>query len=102
MIYLVEGWTGDVDYALKADGVAFDLTGATVEMKAFDKANVALAFAGTTSVTDAPGGNVRFSPASSDLTAVQSPLSVRFKVTLAGGKIVFFPNGGPELWIVKK
>ena len=31
-VEITEGWTGDLDFTLTADGVAVDLTGATVEL----------------------------------------------------------------------
>lgn len=102
-IAVVEGWTGALEFILKADGAAVDLTGitsVTVEAKKLDGSAVTLA--GTTAVTDAANGKVTFSPAAADLKEADSPYLVRFKVTDGSSKITYFPSGDAFTWKIRK
>lgn len=101
-LYLVEGWTGGIDYTLKADDTAYDLTGCSVQIVAYDKNNTLLTLTGSMSIVSAVAGSVRFSPGAGDILASNSKMHVRFKVTRSDSKIVFFPNGEPEEWIINK
>lgn len=98
---LVEGWTGNIDYRLKADGLTVDLTGATVELTARDNVGAVVTMTGVTTIPDELTGHVRFAPATGDLVSSKSVYSIRFKVT-SGGKVTYFPNGEPEKWNVAK
>lgn len=101
--HLVEGWTGAVDYQLKKDGVALNLTGMTVALVAQDKNRAAVTFTGTVAVVDAATGKVQFNPAAADFDHQKSPYFVRWKVTDAASKVVYFPNSfdAEEWWIGK-
>jgi hypothetical protein len=99
---LVEGWTGNVDYALKADGELVDLTAMSLQLVLKDSALTVVSVTGTVSIFSASSGGVTFVPASGDLLASSSPYSARFKVTDSGGKTVFFPSSHPEKWLVHR
>lgn len=94
----VEGETATRVYTLLNNGVAHDLTGATVTLEARDKNGTDVAIAGTVAIASAAAGTVTYSPHSSDLTVARSPLRVHFKVTLAG-KDAYFP-AEPDSWRV--
>jgi len=100
-IELVTGWTEELLYTLKNNGVAVSLSGATVVLVARDSADNLLTLSGTVSVPGESTGQVQFAPAPSDITSANSPYRVRFKVTAADGRISYFPNKEPERWIVK-
>jgi len=109
MQQLVEGWTERVRDQLLVDGAPLDLTAyagddppASVVMQLFGRDGKAVAFEGEAGV-DAEGGAtgvVYFDPDADDLKASLSPYTVRWKVTDSFGKVVFFPNGDPEIWVV--
>jgi len=100
-IELVTGWTEELLYVLKNNGVAVSLSGATVALVARDSADNPLTLSGAVSVVDESTGQVQFAPALGDITKTHSPYRVRFKVTAADGRISYFPNKEPERWIVK-
>jgi hypothetical protein len=100
-IEIVEGWTGDLDFQLKSDNVAVNLTGTTVGLILQDSNGVVITPGGTTSIVDPVLGKVRFSPAVGDLVASKSPYNARWKVTDGVGKVVFFPSGADDVWIVR-
>jgi hypothetical protein len=97
----VEGWTVPLDFQLKDDNVAVNLTGMTVALVLQDNNGVVITPAGTTSIFDAVTGKVRFSPAAADLVASKSPYTARWKVTDGAGKVAFFPSGTDDVWIVR-
>jgi hypothetical protein len=108
---LVEGWTEEIDYTLKAQAQgesspsAVDLTDMTVAIVAKYRDGTAISLSGQTSVTDAANGQVRFAPAANDIQATDPAPTlylVRFKVTDSGSKISYFPNGEAEKWYVRK
>lgn len=90
---LTEGWTGPLPFTLKADDVAVDLTGLTVQMQMLDNGGQPVQLGGSLAVTTAASGLVTYSPGASDFQVVKSPYAVKFKVTDGSGKVVFFPNG---------
>lgn len=98
---LVEGWTGVLDFILKADGVAVDLTGMTVELLLYKADGTQVDTTSDLTVTDAAAGTVRYSPDGADLLASETPHRSRFKVTDGSGKIVYFPNGAMDRWLVR-
>jgi len=101
-IDIVSGWTEDVDYILKVDGVALDLTNMTVAIVARKPSGSEITLTGTLTITDAANGVVRFSPAVADIAlATTSSYHVRWKVTDSGGKISYFPNAEAEEWTVR-
>lgn len=95
-IEITEGWTGDLDFTLTADGAAVDLTGATVEL-VLTTGSTVVDTSGDVTVVDAATGSVRYTPDPADLTPGQ--YRAHWKVT-DGGKVVFYPNGRGDLWIV--
>lgn len=101
-LFVVEGQTAPVDYKLLADGVAYDLTGCTVETVARTSSGAVKTLTGSTAVLVAASGTVRFSPGAADFVASDFLLRVRFKVTRADSKIEFFPTGEPESWVIQK
>lgn len=96
---IVEGWTGALPFRLDADGDPVDLTGMTVQILVADchRRSVLDTTAGLTDTGDTTGGIVAYAPSSSSgasrLVTGVSPYRVRFRVTDALGKVVFFPNG---------
>lgn len=99
MTYLVEGWTERIRHQLFADGTAQNLTGATVALVAYSRTGSALTLAGTAGVETAATGIVYFDPATTDFRATDSPLSVRWRVTI-GGKVAYFPSHAPDQWVI--
>jgi hypothetical protein len=97
---LVEGWTGPLDFTLKADNVPVDLTGMTVELILSGRDSVAINTTGDVTVPTPAVGLVRYSPDAADITVAKSPLNAHWKVTDGGGNVVFFPNGAPDIWKV--
>ena len=90
---IVEGWTGDLDFQLNADGSPQNLTGMTVELILKKSDGEPIDTAGDVSVFDAVEGKVRYSPDPAELQSGASPLTVRWKVTDGVGKIVYWPSG---------
>lgn len=101
-ISLVTGWTSPIDYILKADGTAVNLTGMTVAIQVYGRSGNTLSVSGAVEVTSPTTGAVRFTPASSDISRSRSLCyEVRFKVTDSNGKIAYFPNGAAEVWNIQ-
>ena len=101
LMSVVEGWTGALPFTLLADGSPVDLTGLTVHivLKSADGVTVKDTTAGIT-VTASTAGQLEYAPSSSsgDLFLVsQTPYRVRFRVTDALSKKVYFPNDEEEL-----
>lgn len=101
LVSIVEGWTGALPFTLKADGTPVDLTGMTVKivLKASDGTLVKDTTEGIT-VTASTAGQLEYAPSSSsgDLFLSNStPYRVRFQVTDALTKKVYFPNDEEEL-----
>lgn len=97
------GWTGPIDFQLKADGVPAPFgVGATVELILRRADDVLITTAGNVSILSAPDGTVRYYPDANDLVDKYSPYRARYKVTDAGLKVVFFPSGAPDVWTVWK
>jgi hypothetical protein len=106
---LVEGWTERVRTKLLVDGAALDLTAyagddppASIVMELYGRNGRQVEYEGTAGVEEgsAEEGIVYFDPDEDDLKASLSPYKVRWKVTDSFGKVVFFPNGDPEVWTV--
>lgn len=95
---VVEGWTGALPFTLKADGTPVDLTGLIVSIVLKDAAGTVIrdSSSGIT-VTSSTGGQLDFSPSSSEFLAAGTPYRVRFRVKDAQQKIVYFPNGDEGL-----
>ena len=98
---IVAGQTAPIVYQLFADGVAYPLTGCTVEIDALKQTGATAGWDGTLAVTDSANGEVTYSPAADDFVADASKYLVRFKVTRADGKIEYFPTGSREVWTVR-
>jgi len=100
-ISVVEGWTGDLNFQLLADGAAYNLTGTTVTLVLLDSNGATIDTTGDLSVTDAVLGKVRYSPDAGDFRASVSSYSARVKVAL-GSQVIFFPSGAPGIWTINK
>lgn len=101
LMSIVEGWTGALPFTLLADGTPIDLTGMTVHvvLKSADGTVIKDTTSGI-SVTGTTVGQLEYSPSSSsgDLFLVAStPYRIRFRVTDALTKKVYFPNDEEEL-----
>lgn len=99
---LVQGWTERIIVELSADDAVQDLTGMTVQLQAWSRGRL-LTLSGISGALSGSesDGKVYFDPASSDLTAARSPLSIRWKVTDGSGKVAFFPKDEPDIWNVR-
>lgn len=93
---LTEGWSGDLDFTLKANGVVQDLTGATVELILKTNEGRTIETTGNIAVITPAAGLVRYSPDGGDFQYKMGPYTARFKVTFLGGRVVYFPNGAPD------
>ena len=102
MLDLVAGWTGPIDEQLLADGAAADLTGCTVSLVLCRHDGSLLTLTGTVSITDYVNGKVRFEPAATDLVFAMRPYRARWMVTNILGRVVYFPDGEPEYWMVRQ
>lgn len=101
LMSVVEGWSGALPFTLLSDGTPVDLTGlkVAVVLKSADGLTVKDTTAGIT-VTSATGGQVEYLPSTSSgdlFLAAQTPYKVRFRVTDAVPKSVYFPNDEEEL-----
>lgn len=101
LLSIVEGWSGALPFTLKADGTAVDLTGLTVQivLKSADGTVVKNTSSGIT-VTASTAGQVEYLPSTSSgdlFLASQTPYKIRFKVTDATPKTVYFPNDEEDL-----
>jgi hypothetical protein len=101
MLDLVEGWTEPLNYTLKADGAAVNLTGMTVVLMLYDNRYNVVTQTGVVSVPSATTGQVRYSPGVGELLSSRSPYNLRWKVTDTASKITFFPIGDMEQWLVR-
>lgn len=101
-IDLVEGWTGNIDFTLLADGTAANLTGCSLELILRDRAGSQIDTSSDASIQVAASGTVRYTPDSTDLAAAGSPYSARWKVTDGSAKVTYFPSGEPDRWVVWK
>lgn len=100
-IELVEGWTGNVDFTLLADGTAVNLTGSTVTLTLRDRTGTVIDTTSDVSVPTPASGVVRYSPDAIDLTASGSPYSARWKVVDGSSKVTYFPSSvDPDRWLV--
>ncbi len=89
---IVEGWSGPIDFQLKENGVAADLTGDTMTAEAVDRRRQPTTLTGDLSIISATDGKIRLTPDTGDFIASASPYELRFKRTTIAG-IVFYPNG---------
>lgn len=101
-IDLTEGWTGQIQVQLQADGTAYDLTGLEVALVTRTPCGVEGIY--TTSGTqfehvDSTCGIVGFTPTTSDLTVDDGPYLIKVRVT-SGTSKVYFPNGAGDLWTI--
>lgn len=94
---LTEGTTGNLDFPLLQDGAAPDLTGCSAALLLKTKAGSLVTLSGTVTIPTPTSGVVRYAPGAGDLLAANSPYAARFRITDAGGKIRFFPEGGPGM-----
>lgn len=100
---VVEGWSGALPFTLNADDVPIDLTGMTVQIILRTSRGVLVKDTSsglTISSSESTAGRLSYSPATSsgNLFLVQhTPYQVRFRVTDALQKVVFFPNADPDL-----
>lgn len=97
---LVEGWTGRLDFTLKSNGVAQNLTGMTVELILKKSDGTPVDTASDVTIVDAAAGKVGYTPDAADLTSAASPLTARWKVIDGGGAVVYYPSRAPDTWRV--
>ncbi len=104
LLEIVEEWTGELGpFTLKADGVAVDLTGLTVELVLTSRNGDAVVTTGDTRISGTPTtGQVYYRPDVDDMTAALSPYTLHWKVTDGSGYTVYFPNGAADTVAVFK
>lgn len=100
MEHLVEGWTGNCDFTLLADGAAIDGAGLSVTLVLRDRNGGVVPVSGKVDWLVAASGTVRYSPAAEDLKAARAPYQARFKVN-DGTRDVYFPNREADVWQVR-
>lgn len=96
----VEGDTSQRLFVLSQDGVAVNLTGATVDVMvrpAGGAGSAPCAYAAT--IVSASEGKVGWSPSPTHLKVSESPYTARLRVTL-GGLVYYFPFPNPDTWRV--
>lgn len=97
---VVEGWTGDIPMVLRENGQRRDLTGATLELRLFDKNGSEISEAGSIAVSGDPTlGDAIYSPAVGDLLLDNSPMYARIQVTI-GGQDTWHPSQNADVWTV--
>jgi len=101
VIEVVEGWSGPIDLQLKADGTAVNLTGATVELLLRGADGQLVGSSGNVTIIGSTDGRIRYLPDVGDLVARRSPYRARLKVTDTATRIVFFPSGESDQWLVR-
>jgi hypothetical protein len=103
LLSIVEGWNGALPFTLNADGAGIDLTGLTVAIVLRNAAGdiVKETTSGIVfSTSGSTAGELSYAPATSSgdlFLAASSPYRVRFRVTDALAKSVYFPNDEYEL-----
>jgi len=101
---VVEGWTGALDFQLKANDEtpATPMGGsATVTLILRDRKGNLVDVAGDCEVLDRAQWTVRYTPDSADLVAANGPCSGRWRVE-DGAVVVFFPSGEADVWNIHK
>lgn len=101
-IDLVQGWTSPVDFRLDADGVAVDLSGMTVTLVLSTNNGELVSLGGSTSLLDATGGQVRYTPSTGGGDFVKGSFRGRWQVVDGDSKVVYFPNGEADTWNVRQ
>lgn len=103
---ITEGWTGELGPFILKSGttpVVFNLTGMTVTLVARDSYGRPVTVAGTVRVGVAANGEVYFTPAATDFKAngnQSRSYLVHFKVVDGANKVVYFPNGQPDEFVI--
>lgn len=101
LMSIVEGWTGALPFTLLADGSPVDLTGLTVTVVIKDASGTIVknGSSGVT-VTASTAGQVEYLPSTSSgdlFLSASTPYRVRFRVTDAVTRSVYFPNDEEDL-----
>jgi hypothetical protein len=101
LVEIAEGWTDELGpFTLEADGSPVDLTGLTVSLVLRGRDGTLVTTTDDTRIDDDPtSGKVYYTPDATDLSAAQSPYTLRWQVTDGDG-IVFFPNGRADALVV--
>ena len=98
--HVVEGWTSPIDIDLRDDGaIPSGTLAGTIELILKDSSGTQLPFTGDVSIQDATNWRVRVNPDAADFVA--GIYRGRVKVTDGTGKIAFFPNSEPDIWVVR-
>ena len=95
LVEVVEGWTGRLEFTLKADGEAVDLSGFDVTLNLRDDDGVLVEYDDEVTVDadqTANAGKVYFDPPEDAFAAADGPYRARFRVEDGSGDVVFFPN----------
>ena len=90
-VSIVAGWSARMDFTLKENGTAKDLTGFTLSAEAMDRSRNSVTLTGNLAALDATAGTVRLIPDTGDFPASGSPYLLRFKTTDAS-EIAYFPS----------
>lgn len=98
---IVEGWTSPIELTLYAAGARVNLSGASVELRLFDKHETELVESGALTVEIAASGICKYDPTSIDFQEDLSPYYVRVEVTDAVADVSFYPSNRPDVWTVR-
>jgi hypothetical protein len=100
---VVEGWTGRLAWQLTLNGAAVDADAADLtlsELFLTGRDGTVVATDGDFGWLVAADGTVYYLADADDFVANKSPYRIRWKVTDADGKVVFFPNAEPDEIVV--
>jgi hypothetical protein len=96
----IEGDTSEQVFTLQENGVAADLSGATVQLVLRPAPRMGGPLrVHPVDIVSASEGKVSFSPTGEELKVSESPYLARFRVTRNGVKS-HFPNSTPDTWTV--
>jgi BppU N-terminal domain len=97
----VQGQTSPKQYQVKLNGVAVNLTGATVTLELYDPAGTAVTTTGDVTVPTPATGIVQYAPDAADLVALEGRYTARFKIVDSNGYIAYAPDGKADVWTVR-
>lgn len=94
IVEIVEGWSARLDFCLKENGEAKDLSAFTMTAEAVDRNKRPVTLTGNLGTLTATAGTVRLIPDTGDFPAAGSPYELRFRAT-AGSEVAYYPSGEP-------
>lgn len=99
LLTVPEGTTSGLQFQLLQSGIPINLTGATVILLLTGSDGIDVN-SPSVAVTDTVNGKVTYTPQVTDLSAMRSPYSARFKIVASGGSVQYCPSGYRDEWNV--